>query len=167
MVIRTIEARKPIVLDADALNILSENEAIAQLLPERDSPTIITPHPLEAARLLKTTSDAIQANRLEAAKELALRFTAIAVLKGSGTVIAAPDGKTVINPTGNPALATAGTGDVLSGITGALIAQGRPAWEATLAAVWLHARRPIRWLSVITDQLEWWQANWLPKSGGS
>lgn len=140
MMIKTIEARAPIVLDADALNILSENQAIAQTLSERDSPTIITPHPLEAARLLKTTSDTIQANRPEAARELALRFKAIAVLKGSGTVIAAPDGKTVINPTGNPALATAGTGDVLSGITGALIAQGWPAWEATLAAVWLHGK---------------------------
>ena len=140
IVIKTIEAHTPIVLDADALNILSENEAIAQMLSERDSPTIITPHPLEAARLLKTTSDVIQANRLEAARELARRFKAVAVLKGSGTVIAAPDGKTVINPTGNPALATAGTGDVLSGITGALIAQGWPVWEATLAAVWLHGK---------------------------
>ena len=110
------------------------------MLSERDSPTIITPHPLEAARLLKTTSDVIQANRLEAARELARRFKAVAVLKGSGTVIASPDGKTVINATGNPALATAGTGDVLSGITGALIAQGWPAWEATLAAVWLHGK---------------------------
>lgn len=140
IVIKTIEAHTPIVLDADALNILSENGAIAQMLSERDSPTIITPHPLEAARLLKTTSDVIQANRLEAARELARRFKAVAVLKGSGTVIASPDGKTVINPTGNPALATAGTGDVLSGITGALIAQGWPAWEATLAAVWLHGK---------------------------
>ena len=140
IVIKTIEAHTPIVLDADALNILSENGAIAQMLSERDSPTIITPHPLEAARLLKTTSDVIQANRLEAARELARRFKAVAVLKGSGTVIASPDGKTVINPTGNPALATAGPGDVLSGITGALIAQGWPAWEATLAAVWLHGK---------------------------
>lgn len=140
IVIKTIETHAPIVLDADALNILSENESIAQMLSERDSPTIITPHPLEAARLLDTTSDAIQANRLEAARNLAVKFNAITVLKGSGTVIATPDGKTVINPTGNPALATAGTGDVLSGITGALIAQGWPAYEATLAAVWLHGK---------------------------
>lgn len=140
IVIRTIEARTPIVLDADALNILSENESISQWILERDFPTVITPHPLEAARLLKTTSEHIQADRLESARELALRFKAVAVLKGSGTVIATPDGKTVINPTGNPALATAGTGDVLSGITGALLAQGWPAWEATLAAVWMHGK---------------------------
>ncbi len=140
ILVQTIEAHTPIVLDADALNIISENDAIARSLTERDFPAIITPHPLEAARLLKTTSQDIQANRLEAARKLAVQFKAIAVLKGSGTVIATPDGKTVINPTGNPALATAGTGDVLSGITGALIAQGWPAWEATLAAVWLHGK---------------------------
>ena len=140
IVAKTIEAHAPVLLDADALNILSENDTIVPSLAERDYPTIITPHPLEAARLLKTTSETIQANRIEAARELARRFKAIAVLKGSGTVIAALDGKTVINPTGNPALATAGTGDVLSGITGALIAQGWPAWEATLAAVWLHGK---------------------------
>ena len=137
---KTIKAHTPIILDADALNILSENGVMYQCLPDSDFPTVITPHPLEAARLLKTTSDRIQADRLEAARELARQFKAIAVLKGSGSVIATPDGKTVINPTGNPALATAGTGDVLSGITGALIAQGWPAWEATLAAVWLHGR---------------------------
>lgn len=137
---KTIDAHVPVVLDADALNILSENGDMSHCLTERDFPTVITPHPLEAARLLKTTSDHIQASRLEAARELAKKFKAIAVLKGSGSIIAAPDGKTVINPTGNPALATAGTGDVLSGITGALIAQGWPAWEATLAAVWLHGK---------------------------
>ncbi|HEV7617783.1 MAG TPA: ADP/ATP-dependent (S)-NAD(P)H-hydrate dehydratase, partial [Burkholderiaceae bacterium] len=80
----------------------------------------------------------IQADRLAAARELARRFGATIVLKGSGTVIARPGGDIVVNPTGNPALATAGTGDVLAGICGALLAQHWPMWEAALAAVWLH-----------------------------
>src|SRR5207244_3793823 len=77
-------------------------------------------------------------DRLAAARELAARFNAVVVLKGCGTVIARPDGAAVINATGNPGLASAGSGDVLAGICGALLAQAWPAWEAALAAVWLH-----------------------------
>lgn len=100
--------------------------------------TVLTPHPLEAARLLGVEVAAVQADRVAAARTLAARLQAVVVLKGSGTVIAAPDGDCVINPTGNPALATAGTGDVLSGLCSALLAQGCPPWPAALAAVWLH-----------------------------
>ena len=75
-----------------------------------------------------------------AARLLAQHFRCIAILKGAGTVIAFPDGRIVINPTGNPALSTAGTGDVLSGLSGALLAQGWPTAEAALAAVWLHGK---------------------------
>jgi hydroxyethylthiazole kinase-like uncharacterized protein yjeF len=80
----------------------------------------------------------VQADRPAAARTLAARTRAVVVLKGSGTVLAEPQGHVVINTTGNPSLATAGTGDVLAGLCGSLLAQGWPAWEAALAAVWLH-----------------------------
>ena len=122
------------VLDADALNLLAQARTPLHLT-EQD---ILTPHPLEAARLLSEDVATVQADRLAAARALSTRYGAVIVLKGSGTVLAAPDGRLAINPTGNAALATAGTGDVLAGMTGALLAQGMPAWEAALAAVWLH-----------------------------
>lgn len=133
-----MEKNEPLVLDADALNIISKETELQQILEDRHGQTLLTPHPLEAARLLETTTEAIQSDRLYAANTLAKRFNATAVLKGSGTIIADPNGNTVINPTGGPALATPGTGDVLSGICGALLAQNWPSWEAALAAVWLH-----------------------------
>jgi hydroxyethylthiazole kinase-like uncharacterized protein yjeF len=120
------------------LNLLATDAALHAALVARAAPTILTPHPLEAARLLATDIGTVQSDRIAAARKLALQTQAIVVLKGSGTVIAAPDGRIVINPTGNPSLATAGTGDVLAGLTGALLAQAWPAWEAALAAVWLH-----------------------------
>jgi NAD(P)H-hydrate repair Nnr-like enzyme with NAD(P)H-hydrate dehydratase domain len=80
----------------------------------------------------------VQGDRLAAAREIAARFNAVVVLKGSGSVIAGPDGMAVINPTGNPGLATGGTGDVLAGVIGSLLAQGWPAWEAALGGVWIH-----------------------------
>jgi len=135
---QALHARTPRVLDADALNLLAQEPGLQSRLGAHSRPAILTPHPLEAARLLGTTSAAVQSDRLAAARELAWRFGAVVVLKGSGSVIARPDGFAVINTTGNPALATAGSGDVLSGICGALLAQGWPAWEAALAAVWLH-----------------------------
>lgn len=137
---KIMESDKPALFDADALNIIAEHPELQQNLADRPQPSIISPHPLEAARLLGTDSASIQSDRLKAAMQLATKFNAIAILKGSGTVICSPDGKTVINPTGNPGLATAGTGDVLSGMTGSLMAQGWPAWEAALAAVWLHGK---------------------------
>jgi len=135
---KVLDAPNPAVLDADALNMLAVEPALKQRLAQREGATLITPHPLEAARLLQQTTTDIQRNRVAAARELTRRFNCIAVLKGSGSVIAAPDGAAMINPTGNPALATAGSGDVLSGICGALLAQGFPCWQAALAAVWLH-----------------------------
>lgn len=131
---------KPVILDADALNNISEDSNLEQLLMYRKPPSIITPHPLEAARLLKTDTATIQHNRIESAKILAEKFNAIAVLKGSGTIIAKPDGQFAINPTGNPGLATAGTGDVLTGMAGSLLAQGWAPFEAALGAVWLHGK---------------------------
>lgn len=135
---RALNTTRPLVLDADALNLIAANPGLQQMLPARNGMAVMTPHPLEAARLLGTTSAAIQADRLAAARKIADRFGAVAILKGSGTVIARPDGTVVINTTGNPGLATAGTGDVLAGICGALLAQRWPQWEAALAATWLH-----------------------------
>ena len=135
---QALNAPSPLVLDADALNLIAVEPGLKQKLTQRKAGTLLTPHPLEAARLLAMSGAEIQADRLAAARELARRFGATIVLKGSGTVIARPGGDIVVNPTGNPALATAGTGDVLAGICGALLAQHWPVWEAALAAVWLH-----------------------------
>ncbi len=135
---KAIVANTPLVIDADALNLIGNEPALQEKLLARSAATIITPHPLEAARLLASTTQQIQSNRIAAARALASTFRATTILKGSGTVIAAPDGTVVLNTTGNPALATAGSGDVLAGLSGALLAQGCPEWEAALAAVYLH-----------------------------
>lgn len=135
---RVLASELPAVLDADALNLIAAEPALQQKTRQRRAPTLLTPHPLEAARLLGTSAANVQADRLGAARELAAFFLSTVILKGSGTVIADPEGQLVINTTGNPALATAGTGDVLSGLCGSLMAQQWPVWEAALAAVWLH-----------------------------
>jgi hydroxyethylthiazole kinase-like uncharacterized protein yjeF len=137
---KAIASQALLVLDADALNLIAEEDGLQHKLQTRSAASIITPHPLEAARLLGSTTQAIQADRLASAQALAKKFNAIAILKGSGTVIATPDGQIAINPTGNPALATAGAGDVLAGLCGALLAQHWPAHEAALGAVWLHGQ---------------------------
>ncbi|PJC98238.1 bifunctional ADP-dependent NAD(P)H-hydrate dehydratase/NAD(P)H-hydrate epimerase [Janthinobacterium sp. BJB1] len=139
---RAIDSDSPLLLDADALNLMAAEPELQSALAVRTGAgagaTILTPHPLEAARLLDLTVAEVQADRPGAARQLAAQLGVIVVLKGSGTVIAAPDGGIVINNTGGPALATAGTGDVLSGLCGSLLAQGWPEWEAALGAVWLH-----------------------------
>lgn len=135
-----LHATSPLVLDADALNLVAAEPGLQQKLAQRRAPVVLTPHPLEAARLLQTSAKEVQANRLYAARQLARQFNTVVVLKGSGSVIAQSDGELMINTTGNPALATAGTGDVLAGICGALIAQSFPAWNAALAATWLHGQ---------------------------
>jgi hydroxyethylthiazole kinase-like uncharacterized protein yjeF len=136
---KVIDGDSPLVLDADALNRLAGDADLQGRLAKRKAPTVLTPHPLEAARLLGVTASVVQADRIEAARELAGRFDATVVLKGSGTVIAENEANRVaINTTGNPGLATAGTGDVLSGICGALLTQGWSAYSAALCAVWMH-----------------------------
>ncbi len=137
---KALHASLPLVLDADALNLIATESSLQQQLASRNAPSILTPHPLEAARMLQVSTSEVQADRLATARKLAQRFNAITVLKGSGSVIAKAEGEVVINTTGNPALATAGTGDVLAGICGALLAQSFPAWNAALAAVWLHGK---------------------------
>lgn len=128
----------PLVFDADALNRIAENGELHVALGARTAPTLLTPHPAEAARLLDCQTSDIQNDRLAAALELASRFDAHVALKGCGTVVATPDGRWFINTTGNPGLATAGSGDVLTGLATALLAQGWPPLDALLAAVHLH-----------------------------
>ncbi len=135
---RAASADFPAVFDADALNLLAAHPVLLHQLARRSAPTVLTPHPAEAARLLGVTTAAVQADRLGHALELARRAAAHVVLKGGGSVIAAADGRWWINTTGNPGLASAGSGDVLTGIVAALLAQGWPATEALLAAVHLH-----------------------------
>ena len=128
----------PVVLDADALNILATDGRLQGNLYNRVAPVILTPHPAEAARLLACSVREVQGDRIRAACELARRYRCEVALKGCGTVIASVDGPWWINTTGNPGMATAGMGDVLTGIVTALLAQGWPALPALLAAVHLH-----------------------------
>ncbi|MDY0073098.1 MAG: NAD(P)H-hydrate dehydratase [Thauera sp.] len=128
----------PLVLDADALNLIGADPALQQQLSARDAPDILTPHPAEAARLLGITTAAVQSDRLGAALEIARRYRASIVLKGSGSIIATADGRWFINSTGHPGMASAGMGDVLTGLTVSLLAQGWPAEQALIAAVHLH-----------------------------
>jgi ADP-dependent NAD(P)H-hydrate dehydratase / NAD(P)H-hydrate epimerase len=135
---QALNTKMPIVIDADALNLIAVEPGLKMKLTQRRTSTLLTPHPLEAARLLAVSNTDVQADRLAAARTLAQQYNATVILKGSGTIITRSDGNAIINTTGNPALATAGTGDVLSGICGALLAQHWPIWEAAAAAVWLH-----------------------------
>ena len=135
-----------LVLDADALNVLAAQTCLQPLLQARPAgSTVLTPHPLEAARLLQSSTDAVQSDRLTAAQTMAERFACTVVLKGSGTIVAAPGRKARINTTGNARLATAGTGDVLAGLTGALLATHADAFSAACAAVHLHGLRADQW----------------------
>jgi NAD(P)H-hydrate epimerase len=126
--------RVPAVVDADALNALA-----SELAPLRGpAPRVLTPHPGEAARLLGCAIADVQADRAAAARALAARSGAIAILKGARSVIAHPDGALCVNPTGGPGLAAGGSGDVLAGLVGALLGQGLSAWDAARAGAYLH-----------------------------
>jgi ADP-dependent NAD(P)H-hydrate dehydratase / NAD(P)H-hydrate epimerase len=135
---QVIAADSTLVLDADALNLMAAQPALMQAVMQRATPTIITPHPLEAARLLNTTAAQVQADRMAAVHALAQRCNAVAVLKGAGTLIATPRGRCALNPTGNTALATGGTGDMLAGAIAALLASRMQPFEAAMAAVYAH-----------------------------
>jgi NAD(P)H-hydrate epimerase len=125
--------KRPVVVDADALNMLAERKALLKLLPER---SILTPHPKEFERLTGSAADDFA--RLEALKQLAAQTRCIIVLKGAFTAIADPDGTVYFNSTGNPGMATGGTGDVLTGIITGLLAQQYPPLEAARLGVYLH-----------------------------
>ncbi len=146
---RILSTAVNVVIDADAINIVAKDTQFQALLiarAKRLAATVITPHPLEAARLLGFTATQVQHERLAVAQQLAERFGCTVVLKGSGTVIAAPGQTPVINSTGNASLATAGTGDVLAGMVGAGLATGLPAFQAACEAVYCHGRVADQWL---------------------
>ncbi|NNB46108.1 NAD(P)H-hydrate dehydratase [Pseudomonas chlororaphis] len=126
-------APRPQVWDADALNLLAKG---GLTLPPN---SVITPHPGEAARLLGISTADVQADRPAAAQALSKKYTAVAILKGAGSLVASPDGRLARCDRGHPAMATAGLGDVLAGLVGALLAQGMPAFDSACLAVWLHA----------------------------
>ena len=157
LLVQAMAAPVPLLLDADALNLIAARADLRQRLLQRAKggvATVITPHPAEAARLLNTMAEAVQADRLAAARALVERFQCIAVLKGAGTLVAWPVSASPVgsvsrsgtglgtalvrNPTGSNRLATAGTGDVLSGLIGALLARGLDASTAAQLGVWVH-----------------------------
>ncbi|OOG37954.1 NAD(P)H-hydrate dehydratase [Polaromonas sp. A23] len=145
---RLLSSATTIVLDADALNAIARDTQLQTQLQARHGRayrTVLTPHPLEAARLMGSSVATVQADRLTAARQLAEAFGCVVVLKGSGTVIAAPGETPVINPTGNARLATAGTGDVLAGMVGALLAGGHSAFDAACSAVFQHGQLADEW----------------------
>lgn len=133
-----LERDVSLVLDADALNLIAADSNLQEALVHRTAPSVITPHPAEAARLLATDTRTIQADRVTAAKALAERFNAAVVLKGAGSLCAFPNGTWYVNPTGNPGMASAGMGDVLSGLIAGLLAQGADPLRATVCGVYLH-----------------------------
>src|SRR5262249_18472550 len=125
----------PLALDADAVVAFAGE---LELLRGRRAPCVLTPHPGEAAAVLGVRPAQINADRAAAARELAARSGAVVLLKGAGTAIAAPDGSLIVNPTGGPALATGGTGDVLLGVVTGLLAQGAEPLRAAALAAYLH-----------------------------
>lgn len=137
-VAQALDCDLPLVLDADALNHIAFHSELARKLKQRSAPAVLTPHPAEAARLLDIDVSAVQGNRLNAVIQLSKKFDCVVLLKGAGSVCALPDGTCFINTSGNAGLSSAGTGDVLAGITGALIAQGQKPDDALLLSVYLH-----------------------------
>ena len=129
------EVERPMVVDADALTALAGKPGLCR---DARAPRLLTPHPGEAARLLGCTIAEVQADRIASARRLAAESGAIVALKGARTVVADPEGRVTLNPTGNPGMATGGTGDVLTGVTGGLLAQGVAPASALAAAVYLH-----------------------------
>jgi hydroxyethylthiazole kinase-like uncharacterized protein yjeF len=128
----------PLVIDADALTLIAADAVLSAAVAARSAPTVVTPHPAEAARLAGVKTSDIQANRVEAALTLARRLNAGVVLKGAGSVLAYPGGSWAINGSGNPGLASGGSGDVLAGMLGALLAQGIALGDALPLAVCVH-----------------------------
>ncbi len=134
----TLALELPLLLDADALNLIAADPGLRARVRARAAPTLLTPHPGEAGRLLGKTSAAVQGDRLGSVFQLCADFRAVAILKGSGTLVQAPEGEVWRNHSGNPGMAAPGMGDVLTGILAALIAQGMGTEAAAVTGVWLH-----------------------------
>ena len=130
----------PVVVDADGLNALAASPRVARAIDvlRRDAPVVVTPHPGEMGRLVGAPTAEVQRRRVETARAFAAESGAVVALKGQRTVVARADGAACVNPTGNPGMATGGTGDVLSGVIGALLARGLDGWTAAVAGVFLH-----------------------------
>jgi NAD(P)H-hydrate epimerase len=128
---------RPMVVDADALTALAGH---LDLLDGAAAPRVLTPHPGEMARMLGTTIAAVQSDRIETARTFASRHRACVALKGVNTVIAGPDGRVLVNPTGNPGMATGGSGDSLTGLSGAFLARRLDPFSALASACYLHGR---------------------------
>ena len=129
------ECPLPVVLDADALNLLAKHPDV---LDKRTAPTVLTPHPGEAARLLACSIAEVEANRLKAVEQLCIQYRSTVILKGAHTLVATPQEDTMLNVTGNSGMATAGSGDVLTGLLASLLAQGLDMPEAAWTAIYLH-----------------------------
>ena len=136
--VAAVRSNVPLIIDADALTMISQDQSLEDEVLARKAHTVITPHPGEAARMLHRDVKSIQEDRVTSARELSLQTGAITVLKGTGTVVTLRSSRSWINPTGNACLATAGSGDVLDGMIGAFFAQKFDIVSATLGAVWLH-----------------------------
>jgi hydroxyethylthiazole kinase-like uncharacterized protein yjeF len=137
--LREVEA--PILLDADAISNLSGSDALSR----REAPTVVTPHPGELSRLMETGTKEISTRRLHSAQEAARKHGCCVLLKGSDTIVAEGE-RVAVNSTGNVALATAGTGDVLSGVIGALLSRGMDAYDAARTGAWIHGRASELWI---------------------
>lgn len=145
---RVLSSQTPLLLDADAITRIASNSQFKRLLRRRAEngvTTVITPHPLEAARLLGVSAHQVQKNRLHAGQQLADHYGCTVVLKGSGSITCAPGRIPIVNPTGNARLATAGTGDVLAGMIGARLATGEYPFDAAWQAVYDHGRMADHW----------------------
>lgn len=145
---RVLSTAKRLVLDADALNVIAAESQLREELiarVQRGASTVLTPHPLEAARLLGASAGQVQQDRLLTAAQLAESLKCTVVLKGSGSIIASPGQTPVINHTGNAKLATAGTGDVLAGMVGARLAAGQEIFQAACDAVYEHGFAADQW----------------------
>ena len=170
----TLKLDAALVLDADALTLLARHADLQADLRARKAPTIITPHPGEAARLLGRSTSEIQAARPGAAQELAKRLHCSVVLKGADSLCVTRTGKMFINKTGNPGMSSPGMGDVLTGMIAAFIAQGMPADDALLLAVHLHgaagdalAQQGITvgmTASEVTEWARWLLNQWAPQT---
>ncbi|MBW7573707.1 NAD(P)H-hydrate dehydratase [Caproiciproducens faecalis] len=152
------DSKVPLIIDADGINVLAEN---INILKTVRVPVVLTPHPGEMARLMKTTVEDVQAHRFEYARSFAAQYNVILVLKGAGTLIAEPNGMVHLNPTGNAGMAKGGSGDVLAGMLASFIAQGNDPVAAAVGAVYLHgeagdrcARRFSQYAMLPTDMIE-------------
>jgi NAD(P)H-hydrate epimerase len=158
-----IEAETPLVIDADGLNVLAQD---LEVLKEKKNDIILTPHPGEMARLVGLSVPEVLKDKLAISKKLATEYGVIVVLKMARTIVATPEGEIFINSTGNPAMASGGVGDVLTGVIGGLLAQGRPAKEATILGVFLHGLAGDLWVEERgrTGLLAQELADYLPKA---